>query len=146
MNTVTSPERLIRGLATPTRGILGLVDDLLAAAREHGLRLEWHAGHCRVRFLEGGLADWIEVPLSKSVVRAALVRVAVLCNERKPNSVSPYGGLGEVMIGADPATALRVAFINTPEEQWLELVRVSSDGTVNGRDVSEQPGQMPEKA
>jgi hypothetical protein len=118
---LTSPERLSRALTTPARGILGLVEDLLAMSREHGLQLDWQAGHCRVRFLEGGPAAWIEVPLRKSVVRAALARVAVLCNQRNPNSVSPYGGQGELLAGADPTTAIRVTFVNTPDEQSLEL-------------------------
>src|SRR5208282_5382429 len=62
--------------------------------------------------------------LRKSVFRAILARVAVLCNERSPNSVSPYGGQGEVSVGADPAMTFRVEFANTPDEQRLELTRV----------------------
>jgi hypothetical protein len=138
--------RLSHSLTMPTRGILGLVDDLLAASREHGLKLDWQSGHSRLRFLDGGSADWIDVPLRKSVVRAALARVAVLCNEQNPNSVSPYGGLGELLVGTDPATALRVAFVNTPDEQSLEPVPVSSDGrSVDGQKELKQPAQLPEK-
>src|SRR5437764_7078168 len=113
MNTpLTAPERLHRALTTPTRGILGLVDELLAVSCEHGFLLDWQAGHCRVRFLEGAdPAGWIEVPVRKSVLRAALARAAVLCNQRNPNSVSPYGGQGELMVGTDPTTAIRAAFI-----------------------------------
>ena len=138
MNTpLTFPERLRRALTSPTHGVLGLVEDLLAVSREHGLQLDWQAGHCRVRSLEGGPAGWIEVPLRKSVVRAALARVAVLCNVRNPNSVSPYGGQGELLVGTDPATALRVTFVNTPEEQSLELASVQcaapqQDGELSG--------------
>ena len=130
MNTsLTFPERLRRALTTPTNGVLGLVEDLLAVSREHGLQLNCQAGHCRVRSLEGGSGGWIEVPLRKSVVRAALARVAVLCNVRNPNSVSPYGGQGELLVGTDPATALRVTFVNTPEEQSLELACVRRRAT-----------------
>src|SRR5947209_2245875 len=117
----TSPQRLHRALSTPTRGVLGLVDALLAASQEHGIQLDWQAGQCRVRFREGGPAGCIEVPLRKSVVRAVLARVAVLCNQQNPNSVSPYGGQGELLVGTAPPTALHVAFVNTPEEQSLEL-------------------------
>jgi hypothetical protein len=101
-----------------------LVDDLLALSREHGIQLHWKADICRVQFREGGPLDRIEVPLRKSVLRAALARVAVLCNQRKPNSVSPYGGHGELLVGTNPVTPLRVAFVNTPDEQSLELVPV----------------------
>ena len=69
--------------------------------------------------LDGGSAGRIEVPLQKSVLRAVLARVAVLCNERKPNSVSPYGGQGEMSVDADPATAIRVTFVNTPDRTEL---------------------------
>jgi hypothetical protein len=122
MNTPsTSTELLRHALTTPSRGVHGLVDDLLAVSREHGIQLDWKADHCRVRLREGGPLGWIEVPLRKSIVRAALARVAVLCNQRNPNSVSPYGGQGELLVGTDSTTAMRVAFVNTPDEQSLEL-------------------------
>jgi hypothetical protein len=121
-------EQLRRALTTPSRGVLGLVDDLLAVSREQDIRLDWQTDHCRVRFRGDGPEELIEVPLRKSVVRAALARIAVLCNERNPNSVSPYGGQGELSVGTDPVTVFRVAFANTPDEQTLELVRVSPEG------------------
>ena len=108
-------------IATPSCGVLGLVDELLAVAREHALRLSWHAGRCLIQIVDGGPAGLIEVPLHKSVVRAVLARIAVLCNERHPDSVSPYGGRGEVSIVIGVAGAIRVAFVNTPEEQRLDL-------------------------
>jgi len=123
----TAPDILRHALCTPTRGVLGLVDDLLTVSREHGIQLDWKADHCRVRFREGGQTGWIEVPLRKSVVRAALARVAVLCNQRNPNSVSPYGGQGELLIGTDSTTAMRVAFVNTPDEQSLELAPLGNE-------------------
>jgi hypothetical protein len=133
---LTAPEQLHRALTTPTRGVLGLVDDLLAVAREHGIQLAWHSGHCRVRFLEGDPPSWIEVPLRKSVVRAALARVAVLCNQRNPHSVSPYGGQGELLAGTDPATTIRVAFVNTPDEQSLELASARRGATEHNGEPS----------
>lgn len=123
----TFSERLHLALTTPTNGVLGLVDEVLAVSRECNLQLDWQAGHCRVRFPESGPADCLAVAFRKSVFRAALARIAVLCNERRPNSVSPYGGQGELSVGAGPATVVRVAFANTPDEQSLELVRVPPD-------------------
>jgi hypothetical protein len=103
-----------------------LVDELLAASREHGLKLVWQGDRCWVQYGEGGPPGSIEVPLRKSVVRAALARVAVLCNQRSANSVSPYGGKGEVLVGAEPTT-LHVAFVNTPDEQRLELTPLRNE-------------------
>jgi len=125
-------DRLRRALTSPAHGVLGLVDDLLAVSCEHNLRLEWRAGQCRLQFLEVGNVDTVEVPLRKSVVRSALARVGVLCNERRPNSVSLHGGRGEVTVRSDPGTVLRVAFANTPAEQYLELIRVASEGRGDG--------------
>ena len=124
---LTALEQLHRPLTAPTRGILGLVDDLLALSCEQGMQLDWQAGHCRVRLREGNPAAWIEVPLRKAVVRAALARIAVLCNQGNPNSVSPYGGKGELLVGTNPATPLSVEFVNTPDEQRLELRSLRSE-------------------
>lgn len=123
MNNASMPaEELRHVLTTPTRGVLGLVDELLAVARERSIHLDWKGDHCRVQFREGSTSDSIDVPLRKSVIRAALARIAVLCNQRKANSVSPYGGQGELLVGSNPATTIRVAFVNTPDEQSLELM------------------------
>ncbi len=116
-------ERLRRALTTPVHGVLGLVDELLAASCEQDIHLGWQAGRCHVNIKVGSL-DQIEVPVPKSVIRAALARVAALCNERIPNSVSPYGGLGEVTVDTDPAKVIRIQFVNTPEEQRLDLARM----------------------
>jgi hypothetical protein len=101
-----------------------LVNDLLQLCQERGLQLDWQADCCRVRPVAGGSEEVIESPLRKSLFRAILARVAVLCNERSPNSVSPYGGRGELIVGANPATVFRVVFTNTPGEQRLELTPV----------------------
>lgn len=108
----------------PTHGVVGLVDDLLRLCQERGLRLDWQADACRVRPLAGGREEVLENPLRKSVFRAVLARVAALCNERAPNSVSPYGGQAELAVGANPATIFQVNFTNTPGEQRLELTPV----------------------
>lgn len=130
MNNSSTPLESFRHIfANPNGGVLGLVDELLAAAREHGLQLEWKIDHCRLQFRNGGPPGLIEVPVRKSVFRAALARIAVLCNQRKPNSVSPYGGQGELFIGTAPATTMRVAFVNTPDEQMLELAPLRNEST-----------------
>lgn len=114
-------------MADPGRGVVGLVDELLAASLQQDIRVEWQAGICRVSFLNGEVPDRVEVPLRKAVVGAALARIATLCNERLPGSVSPYGGQGFVAIDADPSILIRATFVNTPETQSLELASVSSE-------------------
>ena len=108
----------------PAQGVVGLVDDLLRLCQVWGVQLDWEADCCRVRPLAGGSEEVIESPLRKSVFRAILARVAVLCNERTPGSVSPYGGQGELTSGDNPGTTFRVNFANTPGEQRLELTPV----------------------
>jgi hypothetical protein len=129
--TMTLAER-VHALATPVRGVLGLVDEMLALGTEHGLQFQWQDGRCIVRLMDEGAAGLMTVPLRKSVVRAALARIAVLCNERRADSVSPYGGQGELMVEATSGAVLRVVFANTPDEQWLELASVRSNGVVGG--------------
>jgi hypothetical protein len=120
-NTTLFADGLRIALTKPTRGIIGLVDDLLALCGQHSLQLEWRTDCCRIRPAGG---DWEELPdihLRRSVFRAVLARVAALCNERSPNSVTPYGGESELSAGANCRTLLQVAFANTPSEQRLAL-------------------------
>ncbi len=119
-------ESLRRIVERPTGGVTGLVDDLLIVRRDHGLQLDWQADRCRVRSRSGDWEELADVSLRKSVFRAVLARVAALCNERIPNSVSPYCGQGELAVGAEPATVFRVTFANAPDDQRLELRPVMS--------------------
>ena len=112
---------LRRVLANPTGGVPSLVDELLAVCREHNLQLDWQADRCRVRSSGGEWEEVVDVPIRKSVFRAILARIAVLCNERTPNSVSPYGGQGEFLVGTAPPTVYKVAFTNTADEQQINL-------------------------
>jgi hypothetical protein len=122
------PSQLVGSLQSaferPARGVVGLVDDLLRLCPEQGLQLEWQGGRCRVRSLADGSEEVLDRPLRKSIFRALLARVATLCNERSPNSVSPYGGQGELLVPADPPAIFRATFANTTDEQQLELIPV----------------------
>ncbi len=106
----------------PSRGVVGIVDDLLSECREKRLQLDWLGGRCRIRTLTNGTEEVLDLPLRKSVFRAILARVAAICNERQPNAVSPYGGQCELAVGPDPAISLRVMFANTTDHQRLELI------------------------
>jgi hypothetical protein len=135
-------ERLQRAFEPTRRGVVGLVDDLLGLCREQGLELDWRAGRCRVRPLEGRPQESTEIPLPKSVFRSILARMAALCNERISDSVSPYGGEGDISVGTDPPTNFRVAFTNTPGEQRLKVRRlVDRENGATIDDASEGAGQ-----
>jgi hypothetical protein len=116
---------LIRPVFSPTqRGAVELVDNLLRICQDRGLELDWHAGQCRIRSIGVVPEEAIEVPLPKSVFRAILARLAALCDERSPGSVSPYGGEGEIAVGGAPAIHCAVSFTNTPGAQRVRLMRV----------------------
>jgi hypothetical protein len=108
---------------SPTAGVVGMVDDLFVIGSEHDLRIEWRDGACHVRLREPSSEATVEVPLPKSVFRAALARISVLCNERFPNTVSSYGGSGKLLAPGSTDVELRVAFSNTPTAQKVELSR-----------------------
>lgn len=121
IDTRASFEERVRLAFVPTpRAVLGLVDDLLELGREQSLSLTFRDGTCFVTPV-GDASNAVEVPLPKSVFRAVLARVAALCNEQRPNSVSLSGGTGEVRVGTDSRTTLRVAFTNTPGDQRLQV-------------------------
>jgi hypothetical protein len=65
--------------------------------------------------------------MRKSVVRALLARIAALCNDRNPGSVSPYRGQGVITIDADPSSTIHAEFVNTQEAVSLELACVSPE-------------------
>jgi hypothetical protein len=121
MTGTTSVSDRVREAFRPTpRGVVGLVDDLVNIGRDHALRLDHADGACRV-YPDG--EQPFDVPVLRSVFRAALARLAALCDERTPDSVTPYGGAG--MVG-DNAGALRVTFANTPAELCVDLRAASS--------------------
>lgn len=122
MSTTTEiSETLRRILQEPARGVVGVVDDLLAICREFGLQLDWQSDRCLVRGLASDWEERIDIALPKPVFRAILARIATLCNDRIPNSVSPYGGSGEISVGENPSSVFRVTFVNTPIVQKLGL-------------------------
>ncbi len=125
MSSTSTLAELIRPLFVPTqRGVVGLVDELLKICQDHRLDLDWNEGQCRVRSIGAVPEETFEAALPKSVFRALLARLAALCNQRSPGSVSPYGGEGQLTIGADPAVVFSVSFTNTPDEQRVRLMPV----------------------
>ncbi len=133
---------LRRIITHPTGGVPGLVDEMLAICSEHALELDWRAERCRFRSLDGEWEELTDVPLRQSVFRAILARVAVLCNEQIPNSVSPYGGQGQISAGGNSAVLFRVSFTNTTAEQKLEWVTETGPDT----NAVRRPKQIEEPA
>jgi hypothetical protein len=109
-------ERLRRAFEPGPRGALGLADGMLEVARAGALRCAWEGGTVRVT-IDG--AEPFDAALPKSAFRAALARVAVLCNERRAGSVTPYRGSAEVLVG-DPPAPVFVEFVNAPDELHLD--------------------------
>jgi hypothetical protein len=130
-------ERVLRAFKPTPRGVVGLVDDLLGLCRTHHLQISFHDSHYYVRSLGTDPQDGLEVPVPKSVLRAVLARIAALCNESQPGSVTPYRGEGEIVIPApgskkcDSPSTCYVAFTNTPSDQRLE-VRFSRSSAGDG--------------
>jgi hypothetical protein len=121
MNTlVLFSERLQRLFQPGPRGVVGLVDDLLELCREQPLHLEWQRDRCCVYPMGTESPEPIQIPMQKSVFRALLARFSSLCNEHKPDSVSPYSGEGELAVTTVPAV-FHVEFRNTPAEQRIKV-------------------------
>ena len=121
-------------LEHPKGDVVRLVNELLRACPEPGIRLDWHADRCRVRSLSGEWEEVVVGPIRKSVFRAMLARIAALCNEQKPDSVSAYGGQGEVAAASDSTATFKVSFANTVDDQWLSLARAEALKTGPGVD------------
>lgn len=122
-----------------SEGVVGLVDTLLNLCRLYQLRINFRDGRCFCRRLGADTQESFDISLPKSVFRAALARIAAICNEQHPQSVTPYRGEGEIAvlrpISADsqkiqpgweptkhpsPSTCY-VSFTNTPSDQRFEM-------------------------
>lgn len=126
MNTTSATAGLLQNIIEhPTRGVVGIVDDMLRLCHEHGLDLHWQLDRCRIRSAGNGAEEVVEKPLGKSAFRALLARVAALCNERGVKPFSPYGGQCDLLLGEDAGAALHISFANTPEQQWLKVEKLS---------------------
>lgn len=130
-------ERVRKTFVPTSRGVVGLVDDLLGLCRTHQLHINFQDSHCYIRPLGTEARDSLDVPLPKSVFRAVLARIAALCNEHHPGSVTPYRGEGEIAVPTPklencvPPSTCYVAFTNTCAEQRLE-VRFSRSSVGDG--------------
>jgi len=119
--SLTVEDRLRRAFVPTRHGVVGLTDQLLAACAGADLAFERVGDRCVCRWTFGDDAQEVAVPIPPAAFRTVLARIAALCNERDPNSVTPYRGEGLLPVPGDPAALLRVSFVNTQEKQQLEL-------------------------
>lgn len=117
--------RIGKVFAPNPRGVVGIVDELLNMVCEQGCSLDWKRGRCCIKALHAPGTATAEICMQKSIFRALLARIAALANERSPNSVSPYGGEGEVAVLSGSEMLLHVAFENRSGRQQL-VIRPSS--------------------
>jgi hypothetical protein len=120
ISSPTVDDFLRRAFAPSQRGIVGLTEQLLGACVGGDAAFERIGDRCVCRWTVSGETQEATVPLPPAAFRTLLARLAALCNERTPHSVSPYGGQGELSVGNPPAI-LKVRFVNTSEQQKLEL-------------------------
>jgi hypothetical protein len=142
MKTATAlADALAKAFDPPESGFVGMVDNLLQLCRGGDLELSWRSNACQVRIRQGTVEERLDLPLRKAVLRAMLARIAALCNQRQPGSVSPYGGRGEIQLGSDPQPVFSAHFVNNAAQQSLRLVQVSHDGS-NAADSAVGSGDL----
>lgn len=126
------------------RPVVGMANQLLDICQEHGLRLDWQDDRCFVRPVPAGPQEATVITLPKSVLRGLLARMAALCNEESPGSVSPYGGEGQFRIGRDASSEFRVSFTNTADQIALEVRRLIHEGAAIPGDPAAPGSTLPE--
>jgi hypothetical protein len=119
----TADDRLRLAFAPTHGGIVGLTDQLLEACVGSDVHFKRFGNQCVCTWTVNGETKEALVPLPPAAFRTILARIAALCNEYSPNTVTPYGGEGLLTVKGPPPTAVRVVFVNTPNEQRLELRR-----------------------
>jgi hypothetical protein len=124
----TADDRLRRAFAPTQGGIVGVTDQLLEACVGSDVEFKRVGNRCVSNWTVNGETKEALVPLPAAAFRTILARIAALCNEHSPNAVTPYGGESLLTVKGPPPTVVRVAFVNTPDEQRLE-VRCHSEGS-----------------
>ncbi len=138
MNLTSTPTDAIQDALRSNTGVVEFVDNLLCACARDGVHLRWETDGCHV-WHRGNPKAKIETLQTKSQFRAVLARIAALCNEqKKSNSVSPYGGQAMLPVAADQEASLSIAFVNTPDTQFLEIHLVRQNFRKRLRDKMEE--------
>ena len=110
---------LQHAFAPTKRGIVGLTEQLLEACVGREVVFKRVGDTCVCRWDENGETHEAPAPLPPAAFRTILARIAALCNEHRPYSVTPY--CGEGLLAINGCQSLRVAFVNTTSEQQLKV-------------------------
>jgi hypothetical protein len=127
----TADDRLRRAFASTQGGIVGLTDQLLEACAGSDVEFKRVGNQFLCNWTDNGETKEALVPLPPVAFRTILARIAALCNEYSPNAVSPYGGEGLLAVKGPPPTIVLVAFVNTPNEQRLQVRRNAKGATTH---------------
>jgi hypothetical protein len=115
-------EGFIQHAFVPTQGgIVALTDQLLEACVGSDVEFKRIGKQCVCNWAANGETKQALVPLPPAAFRTILARIAALCNEFSPNAVSPYREEGLLTVKRVSPAVVRVAFVNTPDEQRLEV-------------------------
>jgi hypothetical protein len=131
--TQTDDGRLRRAFAPTQGGIVGLTDQLLEACVGSDAEFKRVGNRCVCNWTINGETTEALVPLPPAAFRTILARVAALCNEYSPNAVTPYRGEGLLTLKGSPPAIVHVAFVNSPDEQRLEVKRNATQSAATGR-------------
>lgn len=114
-------DRMRRAFAPTSGGIVALTDQILSACIGSDVELTRVGNQIVSRWTSDAETVETPAPLPVAGFRTILARVAALCAESNPDTVTPYGGDVSLTLKGPPPTAVRVVFANTPSEQRLEI-------------------------
>lgn len=117
----TAHDCLRRAFAPTQGGIVGLTDQFLAACAGSDVEIRRVGDRLGCNWTINGETQAVSVPLPSAAFRTILARIAALCNDHRPNAVTPYGGTALLVVKGTPPRIVRVSFVNTPNEQRLEV-------------------------
>lgn len=120
MSEASLVSKLVQDLPRPPGGVVAFVDVLVRAALHASLEVQWKDGHVLLRHIDAVPSEDAVLSISKAAVRAALARVAVLCNEGRAESASPYRGVGTIFVDGN-SQGIDIQFENTADCVRLEL-------------------------
>lgn len=128
---INSRDRLLHEFASPARGFVSIVDEVVAVAAKYPLSLRDSATGpvLTCHSLNSSIEEGFEIPYPKRGLRATLARIAVLCQQLNPDAFLPWGGEGHIPVITKPDILIHAKWKNTGGEYWLELTPVDVELT-----------------